>query len=90
MTNMEIIISALALAFCWVEILNQIKSKPFNCMKCMSGYFSFVIAGLNDNYMNAFSAHAPFWVVKILLMIIFIAVGVFAGALFEGIKMRWL
>lgn len=53
---MEIIISAIALAFVWVEILHipyrfhqKLNFKPFNCTVCMSGWFAFIIMLLTDN-----------------------------------------
>ena len=76
MTPIEILLSALALAFCWVEFINPFKkTKPFNCTMCMSGWFAGSLA-LFAGYQ--------------ISTILFIACGVFIGALFEAIKMRWM
>jgi hypothetical protein len=79
MSNVEIILSGLALAFCWVHYVNPFKkTKPFNCVKCMSGWFSLILFGLVGSGL-----YWPYgW--------LFLPIGVFAGAMFEAISMRWL
>lgn len=64
----------LSLAFFWVEIKKYGVIKPFNCLKCMTGWFTFIIA---------FTFHTPF-------AFMYLFVGLFVGALFEAIKMRYL
>lgn len=49
--------------------------KPFNCIKCMTGWFALVLAVL-----------CGYGFISVLLC----AAGLFMGALFEAIKMRWL
>ena len=74
MQDIEIVFTALAIAFCWVEFINPIKRKPFNCIKCMTGWIAVGIAFWFYSYKG----------------IVFLPIGVFVGAIFEGIKMRWL
>lgn len=81
MTHIEIIITGLALAFCWVNIL-QVPSwnpifniRPFNCTTCMSGWMSFTLAAANQYQFYS---------------VFFLAIGVFVGALLERLIMRYL
>lgn len=88
MCSYEIIITALAMAFCWVEYVVKfldrlylffeieinINQKPFNCIKCMTGWYALIL-GL---------------FVYGLAGVVFLPIGVFVGAIFEAIKMRWL
>ena len=74
MTGLQVIIFALSCAFGWVEILKWGSIKPFNCLKCMTGWFAFILA---------FAFHVEFWYM-------YLPVGLFVGAMFEGIRMRWL
>lgn len=74
MTGLQVLFFALALAFVWVNILKWGVTKPFNCTKCMTGWFSLLFA---------FIFHVPFWP-------LYLIAGLFVGAMFEGIKMRWL
>jgi hypothetical protein len=74
MTGPEVIVFALALAFVWVEALGLGKHKPFNCLKCLTGWFALILA---------FTFHVEFWYM-------YVFIGVFAGAVFSAIKMRWL
>lgn len=69
-----VIVFALSLAFVWVEVLKIGSVKPFTCTKCMCGWFALILG---------FFFHADFWY---LLM----PLGVFVGAMYEGIRMRWL
>jgi hypothetical protein len=75
MSGIQVIIFALSFAFIWVEVLKWWKHvKPFNCLKCMTGWTAL---------MFAFTFHVEFWYM-------YLFVGLFVGAVFEGIKMRWL
>jgi hypothetical protein len=74
MTGVQVIIFSLACAFVWVDVLKWGVSKPFNCLKCMTGWISVLFA---------FSHHVEFWP-------LYLPLGLFAGAVFEGIKMRCL
>lgn len=75
MTGPQVIIFSLAFAFMWVEVLKWWKRiKPFNCLKCMCGWSAVIMA---------FTFHVQFWP-------LYLPLGLFAGAMFEGIKLRWL
>lgn len=75
MTGSQVIIFALSFAFMWVEVLKWWKHiRPFNCLKCMMGWTSLILA---------FIFHVEFWYM-------YLPVGVFVGAVFSSIKMRWL
>jgi hypothetical protein len=68
-----VILFALGLALGVKETLH-IPRKPFNCMKCLTGWFSFFIAlGFGTDY----------WY-------FYLGLGLLAGALFDSIKMRYL
>lgn len=74
-----IIFFALCLAFFVVEVVPRIKltnRKPFNCMMCMTGWCSMLLAVWQGVY----------WPYMLLLGV----AGVFVGAMFGAIKMRWL
>ena len=77
MTPIEIILSGLSLAFCIVEVLRLkwLQFKPFNCMMCMTGWCSFTISLLAGHTYTS---------------ILFLACGVFVGAMFEALKMKCL
>jgi hypothetical protein len=70
----QIIILALSLAFYWTEVLRWGVTKPFNCIKCMTGWFALIIACTQFGWFG----------------ILYAPVGVFAGAIFTMIKYRWL
>ncbi len=74
MQGVTIIIVALSTAFCWVEFINPFKFKPFNCIKCCTGWIALVFGIYCYSYPGIFM----------------LPIGVFVGAMFEGIKMRWL
>lgn len=74
MTGLQVIFFALSLAFAWVEVLKWGSVKPFNCLKCMCGWFAMILA---------FMFHVEFWYM-------YLPAGLFAGAMFEGVRMRWL
>jgi ABC-type multidrug transport system permease subunit len=82
MTKSEIIIAALAIAFTFVNLVfpqfvktRFFKRRPFNCIMCMSGWSSLGLALINGYGYGS---------------ILFLFLGIFAGAMFEGISMRWL
>lgn len=64
----------LSIAFTWVEVLKWGSVKPFNCIKCLSGWFCLILAWLFDT--PNFYLYLPG--------------GLFVGAVFDRIKMRWL
>lgn len=68
------LIFGLSIAFFWVEVKRWGHVKPFNCLKCLTGWFTFIIA---------FTFHTPF-------AFMYLFVGVFVGSLFEAIKLRYL
>lgn len=74
MTGLQVVIFSLAFAFMWVEVLRWGSIKPFNCLKCLTGWVALILA---------FTFHVQFWYM-------YLPVGAFVGAVFEGIKMRWL
>lgn len=74
MSGWQVLVFAFSLAFTWVEILRWGNRKPFTCTKCMTGWFSLLLALL---------AGVDFWY-------LYIFVGLTVGSLFEAIKMRWL
>lgn len=74
MSGYFIILTALSMAFTQVEILKLGVTKPFNCTKCMTGWLSLIIAAVYQ---------VPYWPY-------YLFIGLFVGALFEAIKMRWL
>lgn len=81
MNMIEILFFALALAFCWVNFLKPIEHKPFNCIKCMTGWFSFLLYAFLHLGADALAA---------LTSVLYLAAGVFIGAIFEAISMRYL
>lgn len=74
MTGLQVVLFSLALSFMWVEVLKWGSVKPFNCMKCMTGWTALILA---------FTFHVEFWYM-------YLPVGLMAGAVFGGIKMKWL
>lgn len=74
MLNYSIIIIALSLAFFQIEVIRFGAVKPFNCMKCMTGWYAL---GLG---CWLYGWHG----------LVYLPVGLFAGAIFSAIKMRWL
>lgn len=69
-----ILFFALSIAFTWVEILRWGNRKPFNCIKCMTGWIALIIAG---------SVQADYWP-------LYLFGGLFVGAVFDIVKMRYL
>jgi len=74
MTGLQVILFAISLAFVWVEVLKWGSVKPFNCIKCLTGWFALILA---------FTFHVEFWP-------FYLPAGLFIGAMFEAIHMRWL
>jgi hypothetical protein len=74
MTTFQILFLSLSLAFTWVEILRLGVTKPFNCMKCMTGWVALAFG------IYYFGWHG--W--------IYLFEGLFVGALFSAIQMRFL
>jgi hypothetical protein len=85
---MRIIIISLALSFCWVEFIHQrtsqilqiitgsniLQRKPFNCVKCLTGWVSLIIGV----YLHGIEG------------VIYLPLGLFTGAIFSTIQMRYL
>lgn len=65
---------SLSAAFTWVEILRWGYKKPFNCVKCLAGWFALTMA---------YIYHTPHWY-------FYLPAGLFVGALFSAIKMKFL
>lgn len=74
MTGIQAIVFGFACAFVWVEVLKLGRHKPFNCLHCMTGWCTLLIAWLG---------HVGYWP-------FYLFVGVTVGAVFSAIKMRWL
>lgn len=74
MTGMQVVVFALALAFTWVEVLKWGVIKPFNCIKCLTGWFSLILA---------YTFPVEWWP-------LYLPLGLFVGAVFTAIKLRWL
>ena len=74
MTGLQVLFFGLAIAFTWVEVLKWGKRKPFNCLKCMTGWVSLILA---------FSFHVELWP-------LYLPAGLFVGAVFSAIQMRYL
>ncbi len=82
MTKSEIIIAALAIAFAFVNLIYPylarkkfFQRKPFNCIMCLTGWSSLGLALINGYGYGS---------------VLFMFVGLFAGAMFEGLTMRYL
>jgi len=70
----RIIITSLAISFCWVEFINLIPIKPFNCTKCLTGWIALIIGCISYGWAG----------------ILYLPIGVFVGAIFSAIQMRYL
>lgn len=81
MIDFQIIFLGLSLAFVWVEIFHLGKIKPFNCIKCMTAWFSYVIY----HWLTPLSIES-----YMIGFVVYLPMGLFVGAMFEAIKMRWL
>jgi hypothetical protein len=69
-----VILFSLSLAFLFAEVLHWGVRKPFNCVKCLTGWFSLFMA---------FGFNTPYWY-------FYLPLGLFAGAMYTAIKYRWL
>lgn len=74
MSGPQIVLFAFSCAFTWVEVLRWGSVKPFNCVKCLTGWFAVILA---------FMFHVEHWY-------FYLPVGLAAGAVWEGVKMRYL
>ena len=74
MSGPQVIFFALSFAFMWVEVLKWGHVKPFTCLKCLTGWVALILA---------FTFHVEFWYM-------YLPAGLFTGAMFSAIKMRWL
>ncbi len=74
LSSFEIIFTALSIAFTWVEILKWGVTKPFNCLKCMTGWAALIIGCLCIGWHG----------------IIYLPIGLFIGSIFSAIQMRYL
>lgn len=75
MINFNILFLALALAFCQIEVIHFGSVKPFNCVKCMTGWYAFMLACICGHGFHS---------------LIYLPLGVFVGAIYSAIQMRWL
>jgi hypothetical protein len=85
---MSIIVISLAIAFCWVEFIQPttvaivfiltgnklLDSKPFNCIKCLTGWIALAIGVYLHGWLG----------------LVYLPLGVFTGAIFSAIQMRYL
>jgi hypothetical protein len=85
---MSIIIISLAVSFCWVDFLQKktasileiltgsklLHRKPFNCVKCFTGWIALFIGVYLHGYVG----------------LVYLPLGVFTGAIFSAIQMRYL
>jgi len=74
MQSYQIIILALSFSYLWVDVMKMGYVKPFNCFKCMSGWFALIIG------CSCIGWHG----------IIYLPVGLFAGCIYSCVKMRYL
>lgn len=74
MTGYEIVFYALVAAFVQIEVIHFGVVKPFNCLKCMTGWYALIIGCVAQGWHG----------------LIFLPIGVFVGAIFSAIQMRWL
>src|SRR4051812_43418277 len=74
MPGYQALFFALAIAFTWVEVLKWGVTKPFNCVKCMTAWVALILAVV---------FHTTFWY-------LYLPAGLFVGAIYSAIKLRWL
>lgn len=74
LSGAEVLFFSLCLAFFWVEVKKWGIIKPFNCLKCMTGWFALILALI---------FHIDAWY-------LYPFAGVFIGAIFSAVKMKWL
>lgn len=71
----QVVLFGFSAAFVWVDSLRWLRhTKPFNCLPCMSGWATLILA---------FIFHVEAWYM-------YVFVGVVVGAVFNGIKMKYL
>lgn len=75
LSQIDILLSSLSISFV-VATFSGIKIKPFSCVLCLTGWLSLCLA-----LMSGYN-----WPYALLLTF----KGWFVGAMFEGLKMRWL
>lgn len=73
MLNYNIILLALSLAFCQVEVIHFGSVKPFNCIKCMTGWYALILGCIAHGWHG----------------LVYLPAGVFVGALFDRAKTRY-
>lgn len=74
MINFNILLLSLSLAFCQVEVVHFGSVKPFNCIKCMTGWYALTLGCMSIGWHG----------------IIYLPLGVFVGAIYSAIEMRYL
>lgn len=74
MTGLLTVIIGFALAFTWVEVLHLGSKKPFNCLKCMCGWFTLLVGYVYGTPYCGF----------------YLFIGLTVGAIFTAIKYRYL
>ena len=75
LNGFQVVFFSLSFAFVWVEVLKIFPNiKPFNCIKCLVGWCSPLMA-------LVFHTPLPFF---------YLFVGLFIGAIFDAVKQRWL
>jgi hypothetical protein len=73
--DIPILFLSLCCAFTWVEKIRLWRLiKPFNCIPCLTGWFALIFACCEYGWGG----------------ILYGPMGVFVGAMYGGIKMRWL
>jgi hypothetical protein len=68
------LLAGLSSAFVWVEVLHWGFKKPFNCIKCMSAWLTLIIA----------------WAFHVDFFYFYLPIGLFAGAIFDRLKIKFL
>lgn len=74
MKGYQVLLFALSISFTLIEKLKLGMVKPFNCVPCLTGWFSLILA---------FIFHTEFWY-------LYLPAGLFAGSMFEALKNRCL
>lgn len=72
MSGPYVLLFSLSIAFTWVEKLKWGVTKPFNCLGCMTGWLSLIMAYL---------FHTEFWY-------FYLFAGLLTGSLFDVLKSR--
>lgn len=74
MSGFEIVFCGLVAAFFQIEVIHFGSVKPFNCVRCMTGWYSLIIGCIAHGWHG----------------IIFLPIGVFVGSIYSAIQMRYL